>query len=109
MINNFRDNVNITDKANYVMNTIGPIGFYKYYENNKIELTDPCFTIPYTNKNNLSIVCKNKDLNIFTYTLWNEGTDWSIDKPNIENTTNIKTIIFLFIISILIVVLLKIK
>lgn len=60
-----------------VLNSTGPVSFYQYYKNSQInvQLEDSCLVIPYTDKGKKSKICQ-KDLEPYTYTLWNDGSDW---------------------------------
>jgi len=62
------------EKNEHVMNTTGPVAFYRFYNENTILLSDPCSVFPFDKEGNMSSICK--DCDIYTYTLWNEGSGW---------------------------------
>lgn len=62
-----------------VMHSTGPIAFYEYWSSlkEKPEISNPVHTIPYVNTHRLSNMFNNNP-DIYTYTLWNEGSHWSL-------------------------------
>ncbi len=80
-----------------VMNSTGPIAFYNYWSSlkDKPELSNPVHTIPYVNTHKLSRMF-NQEPDIYTYTLWNEGSKWSLPDYYI-----IFILFFLFLILII--------
>lgn len=73
IIKNWKEPIKSVD----VMNTTGPIGFYKYYEKNPIILSNTCDVMPIINNNTVSSIC-DKNKKPYAVTLWKDGTSWGV-------------------------------
>lgn len=89
-----------------VMETTGPLAFWKYYDSliNKPELGNKCLIMPFTNSFCLSKNCPEFH-DCYCYTLWTEGSGWSV----IEDNAVYVIITILVIIVLIIIIYLLIK
>jgi mannosyltransferase OCH1-like enzyme len=77
MVNNFNRDLKI-NSSYFVWNTTSPKEFWKYYMSlsNPPRLSDTCESLPYTNNQEISKLCKYYPTKQVVYTLWNEGSGW---------------------------------
>lgn len=94
------------DTIDFVEHTTSPVAFQRYYmssvitNSTKIQLTETCRLMPYTDKNKLSSKCLNT-LDPETFTVWHEGSNWFADE--MKGRWIIIVLIIIFILLLLLV------
>jgi mannosyltransferase OCH1-like enzyme len=82
-----------------VVRTTGPIGLYNFYRMSgyDIHIGNFCDIMPYTDSGKISRQCKTSDF--YTYTKWNEGSNWGT-----KSETRFNPFIIIILVILLIVV-----